>query len=71
MREETVRLAGSGIRETISWEIQKLRPECVVHGLDLGPDFVPHGNQKLLYKHCGLDAESIARYVKEVLLREN
>ena len=62
---------GSGIRETISWEIQKLCPECVIHGLDLGPDFVPHGNQKLLYKHCGLDAESIARYVKEVLLREN
>ena len=62
---------GSGIREAISWEIRMLCPDCIVDGLDLGADFVPHGNQKLLYKHCGLDEASIARYVKEVLLREN
>ena len=62
---------GSGIREAISWEIKRLCPDCIVDGLDLGADFVPHGNQKLLYKHCGLDEEAIARYVKEVLLRED
>jgi len=63
--------ACSGIREAIAWEMKEISPECRVYGLDLGGDFVPHGNQKLLYKHCGVDAQSIARYTKEVLLREN
>ena len=62
---------GSGIREALAWELKKHCPDCVVFGLDLGPDFVPHGNQKLLYKHCGLDESSISRYTKEVLEREN
>ena len=63
--------SGSGIRETLAWELNKICPDCCIYGLDLGPDFVPHGNQKLLYKHCGLDEASIARYAKEVLEREN
>ena len=61
---------GSGIREALAWEIHGLHPECGVYGMDLGADFVPHGNQKLLYKHCGLDSESIVRYVKEILRHE-
>ena len=63
--------SGSGIREALAWELTKLCPECIVYGMDLGADFVPHGNQKLLYKHCGLDEASIARFVKEVLSHEN
>ena len=63
--------SGSGIREALAWELTRLCPECTVHGMDLGADFVPHGNQKLLYKHCGLDEASIARFVKEVLSHEN
>ena len=63
--------SGSGIRETLAWELNKICPDCCISGLDLGPDFVPHGNQKLLYKHCGLDEASIARFAKEVLEREN
>ena len=39
---------GSGIREALAWEMRKHCPECRVYGLDLGADFVPHGNQKLL-----------------------
>ena len=62
---------GSGIRETLAWELHALCPDCRVYGMDLGEDFVPHGSQKLLYKHCGLDEESIARYAKEVLERES
>ena len=62
---------GSGIKEALAWELRTRCPQCRVYGLDLGADFVPHGNQKLLYKHCGLDEESIARFVKEVLDREN
>ena len=67
--EETC--SGSGIREALAWELTRLCPECTVYGMDLGADFVPHGNQKLLYKHCGLDEASIARFVKEVLSHEN
>ena len=62
---------GSGIRECLSWELHRLCPQCRIFGMDLGGDFVPHGSQKLLYKHCGLDEESIARYAKEVLERES
>ncbi|MBQ8834635.1 MAG: 1-deoxy-D-xylulose-5-phosphate synthase [Oscillospiraceae bacterium] len=54
---------GSGIREALAWELK----DCHVEGIDLGPDFVTHGAQKKLYECCGLDAESIAAYTKEVL----
>ena len=62
--------SGSGIREALAWEIHQINPGCAVFGMDLGQDFVPHGNQKLLYKHCGLDSDSIVRYAKEVLRHE-
>ena len=58
---------GSGIREALAWELNKLSSDCRIDGMDLGRDFVPHGAQKELYKHCGLDASSIAAYTKEVL----
>ena len=38
-----------------------------IYGMDLGADFVPHGSMKELYKLCGLDADSIAGYTREVL----
>ena len=57
--------SGSGIREALSWELKG----CQVEGIDLGPDFVTHGAQSKLYACCGLDAESIAAYTKEVLSR--
>ena len=59
--------SGSGIREALAWELGKCCPDCRVYGLDLGRCFVPHGSQKELYQHCGLDAQSIAEYTKEVL----
>ena len=58
---------GSGIREALAWDLRKLCPECRVEGLDLGPDFVTHGNQKKLYASLGLDGGSIAEAVKGVL----
>ena len=58
---------GSGIREALAWEVNKLEPGCRFGGLDLGKGFVPHGSLKELYRHCGLDAASIAKYTKEVL----
>ncbi|MBQ7002013.1 MAG: 1-deoxy-D-xylulose-5-phosphate synthase [Oscillospiraceae bacterium] len=58
---------GSGMREELAWKLRKLKPDCRIDGRDLGADFVPHGSQKELFKHCGLDAASIAAYTKEVL----
>ena len=58
---------GSGIREALAWDMRKVCPECRVEGLDLGPDFVTHGNQKKLYESLGLDSKSIAEAVKGVL----
>ena len=59
--------SGSGIREALGWDMRKLCPQCRVEGLDLGPDFVTHGNQKKLYESLGLDGKSIAEAVKGVL----
>ena len=38
-----------------------------VTGIDLGGEFVTHGDTKTLYKHYGLDADSIANKILEVL----
>ncbi len=56
---------GSGIRDVLAWELRNAH--CRVDGMDLGRNFVPHGSQKKLYEHCGLDEASIAAYTKEVL----
>lgn len=58
---------GSGVREDIAWELHQKMPDCRVYGLDLGSGFVTHGSMDALYRHCGLDGESIAAYAKEVL----
>ena len=67
--EETC--TGSGIREDLAWELRNRIPDCRVEGLDLGGNFVTHGKQDVLYRHCGLDAESIAKFAREVLGHEN
>lgn len=61
--EETA--ANSGIHQSLAYEL----PNNRVYGIDLGQSYVPHGAVGKLYKHCGLDAESIANYVQEVLAR--
>jgi 1-deoxy-D-xylulose-5-phosphate synthase len=67
--EETC--TGSGICQDLAWELGKLDDNCRVSGMDLGENFVSHGSVDMLYKHHGLDAESIANYVQEVLKVEN
>ena len=52
----------SGIREELAWKLGRR-----IYGLDLGHGFVPHGAQKELYKHCGLDSQSIVNFTREVL----
>ena len=62
--EETC--TGSGIREALAYEMMAKYPGCHVYGRDLGGDFVTHGDKKKLYENCGLDAQSLAAFAKEV-----
>ena len=41
-------------------------PGCRVYEKNLGEQYVPHGDLETLYRHCGLDGESIANFVQEV-----
>lgn len=59
--------ANSGIRTALAEKLQSLRKNCKVFGMDLGDEFVPHGSQQRLYEYCGLNADAIVSYVKEVL----
>jgi 1-deoxy-D-xylulose-5-phosphate synthase len=67
--EETA--GGCGIREALAWELQHLRPGIQVDGIDLGHQFITHGDMNSLYQHYGLDAQSIAKFVQEVASNEN
>jgi 1-deoxy-D-xylulose-5-phosphate synthase len=62
--------AGSGIKQTVAWELQKRGYSGKVHGLDLGSDFTPHGDMEKLYRLAGIDADSIVTKVREVLCNE-
>ena len=62
--EETA--GGCGIREELAWELQHIKPDIRVDGIDLGRQFVTHGDMNSLYRHYGLDGESIAKFVQEV-----
>ena len=63
--------AGAGIHEALAWEIQGQDPSVRVDGIDLGCRFITHGSLPQLYKHYGLDAESIANRLLEVRQNEN
>ena len=67
--EETC--SGSGIREALAWELHHDVSDIRVDGIDLGHRFIPHGEMNTLYTAYGLDAESVANYVQEVLNVEN
>ena len=62
---------GAGAHEAIAWELQKRLPQCTFTHLDLGRRFATHGSIDALYRYYGLDAESIAAHVREVLADEN
>lgn len=66
--EETA--TNSGIMQSLGWQLHRRCPGCQISGIDLGADFVPHGAQQRLYAHCGLDADSIAKYISGVLGNE-
>ncbi len=62
--------ANSGVKQSLAWNLRQLCPDCRITGIDLGGEFVPHGDQKRLYEYCGLDADSIVHFVSGVLEHE-
>ncbi len=62
---------GSGIYPAVFWGLRDRLPKCKFSHLDLGDQFPTHGSIDALYRHYGLEAESIANYVQEVLKVEN
>ena len=54
--------ANAGIRGAIAKEL----PFVKLYGIDLGPQYVPHGSLADLHRHYGLDAASIAKFTREV-----
>lgn len=63
--EETC--SGSGIRDRLAFKLREVCPDCRITGMDLGPDYIPHGKISKLYDYCGLDSQSIADAAKELL----
>ena len=63
--------AGSGIKEALAWELERLGFGGTVLGLDLGHRFIPHGDLPSLYGMCGLDGESLAAAVRKAVGRED
>lgn len=63
--------SGSGISEAVAMCLQRQGLHCRVHAIDLGKNFVPHGDIRELYRLTGLDNGSIANYVREVVRNEN
>jgi len=63
--------AGSGIRHDLASAIREYSPDCTISGMDLGGEFVTHGSKPLLLGAYGLDAGSIADYVKGAIHRED
>ena len=62
---------GSGISGDIALCLQEQGLNCIVHAIDLGSGFVPHGDMRTLYQRTGLDNGCIRDYVQEVLRNEN
>lgn len=61
--EETCQ--GSGIRESLAWDLQHIKKEIRVDGIDLGHRYVTHGALKTLRQHYGLSPQAIADFVQE------
>lgn len=62
---------GTGIGDALRCAIADNHPKCSITKLDLGKRYIPHGALDALYNYCGLDANSIAMHVQEVLKVEN
>ena len=55
-----------GIAESMAWHLTASIPGANIAIADLGREYVPHGSMEALYKHYGLDAQSLAEKIMEV-----
>jgi 1-deoxy-D-xylulose-5-phosphate synthase len=55
-----------GIAEILAWQISQELPNANIVTADLGHEYVPHGDMDSLYKHYGLDPQSLAELLMEV-----
>ena len=60
--------ACAGVHEAIAWQLGKKHE---ISSIDLGCEFVTHGAISQLHKQFGMDSESMAQKVREVLSNEN
>lgn len=63
--------AECGIGELIAWKLKDLRQDVRVDGVDLGKRYITHGDMNSLYRHYGLDPQSVAEFVLEARGHEN
>ena len=63
--------SGAGIAQQVSHGLREALPGCAVHCMDLGSEYVTHGSVAELYRKHGLDAQSMANTMEEVLKVEN
>ena len=61
--EETA--AGSAVCHHLAEALSAKNPQLQIRSLNLGNGFVPHGSIKDLYTHYGLDAASIAEFIRK------
>ena len=55
-----------GIAESLAWQLSRRIPQAHIAIADLGREYVTHGDMASLYRHHGLDAQSLAEKIKEV-----
>ena len=67
--EET--MASCGIGESLAMGLRERNSDLRITVKNLGDGYIPHGDLPSLYRHCGLDGESIAKFVQEVCSRES
>ena len=67
--EET--MASCGIGESLAMGLREHNSDLRISVKNLGDGYIPHGDLPSLYRHCGLDGESIAKFVQEVCSRES
>ena len=60
-----------GVCKELTYELQKICPDCRVCGVDLGNQYVRHGAINTLYEHYGLSHEAIKAFIMEVHHSEN
>ncbi len=64
-------LNGCGVADALISRLVQVLPDCRFETIDLGSNFVTHGNISELYRHCSVDSKAIVRRVTEVLGNEN